>query len=209
MLIDGNTINHYLNKYNIKIHGILHVGAHKCEEKDLYNTTLNVNDRDIIWVDANAKLVEYNKNRGIVHCYNAVLDETERETSFHITNNGQSSSLLEFGTHSNSYPWCVVTEEIQVKTQTLSQFYQNNNIDPVKYNFWNFDIQGSELHVFRGSKELLKNADVIYTEVNTADVYKGCGQLPELDCLLKEYGLTRVETKLTDQQWGDAIYLRV
>jgi len=209
MFISGEIIKKILDDYNINIKGILHVGAHECQEKKLYNTELNVIDSDIIWVDANPKLVELNKKRGILNYYNAALDETERNTTFNITNNGQSSSLLEFGTHSNSYPWCVVTEKIQVKTQTLKNFYIENNIDSNKYNFWNFDIQGSELHVFRGSKDLLKTVDCINVEVNTADVYKGCGQLNEMDTLLKEYGLIRVKTIMTDQYWGDALYIRM
>lgn len=208
MLIDGNIVKHILINFNIKVRGVLHVGAHECEEKPFYNNQLNIEDSNIIWVDANPKLVEQNKQKGIQNCYNAVLDETERDTTFNITNNGQSSSLLEFGTHSESYPWCVVTEVIQVKTQTLSNFYKENNIDSAKYNFWNFDIQGSELHVFRGSKDLLKTVDCIYVEVNTADVYKGCGQLNEMDILLREYGLTRVQTQMSSANWGDAIYIR-
>jgi len=208
MLIDGPTVKSYLDKYKITIRGILHVGAHECEEKNLYNTELNVNDSDIVWVDANSRLVELNKQRGILNCYTAALDETERETSFNITNNGQSSSLLEFGTHANSYPEFIVVEVIQVKTQTLTNFYKENGLDSSKYNFWNFDIQGSELHVFRGSKDLLKGVDCVYAEVNTADVYKGCGQLSEIDSLLKEYGLIRVETRMTSENWGDALYIR-
>jgi FkbM family methyltransferase len=209
MLIDGKTVKYYLDKYNIKINSILHVGAHECEEMELYNNDLGVDQKDIIWVDANPKLIEQNKLRGIPNCFNAVLDETERMTTFNITNNGQSSSLLEFGTHSKTYPWCVVTEVVQVQTQTLSNFYKQNNIESKKYNFWNFDIQGSELHVFRGSKELLQDVDCIYAEVNTADVYKGCGQLDEMDVLLKEYGLVRVETRITEANWGDALYIRI
>ena len=208
MLIDGDTVKSYLDKYNIKIKGILHVGAHECEEKSLYNTKLNVNDSDIVWVDANPRLIERNIQRGILNCYTAVLDETERDTTFNITNNGQSSSLLEFGSHAQSYPWCVVTEVVNVKTQTLTNFYNQNSLDCTKYNFWNFDIQGSELHVIRGSKELLKHVDCLYAEVNVAEVYKNCGQLNDVDLLLSEYGLTRVETVMTEENWGDALYIR-
>jgi len=210
MLISGDKVKECLNKYNIKINGILHVGAHLCEEKGLYNNELNVNDSDIVWVDANQQLVQINKHRGIPNCYVGVLDETERVTNFNITNNGQSSSLLEFGTHASMYPSCVVTETIQVTTQTLTNFFKNNNLDSKKYNFWNFDIQGSELHVFRGSKELLQYVDCVYCEINTADVYKGCGQMNEIDELLKIYGLIRIETRMyNEDNWGDALYIRI
>jgi len=207
MLIDANVVRGLLKQYNITIKGVLHVGAHKCEEKGFYNDC-GVENKDIVWVDANPMLTADNVARGIPNCYTSVMDEVERDTFFHITNNGQSSSLLEFGTHAKSYPWCVVTDTVKVRTETLSQFFSNNSLDCAKYNFWNFDIQGVELQVFRGSKEMLKHADIIYVEVNTADVYKGCGKLDEMDVLLKEYGLLRVSTLMTKEDWGDAIYVR-
>jgi len=207
MLIDQAVVRALFKEHNVAIKGVLHVGAHKCEEKPFYNSC-GVEDKDVVWVDANPMLTADNIARGIPNCYTAVLDEVERDTTFHITNNNQSSSLLEFGTHAKSYPWCVVTDSVKVHTETLSQFFTNRSLDPARYNVWNFDIQGVELQVFRGSQELLKHADIIYAEVNTADVYKGCGKLDELDALLKENGLTRVLTKMTGEHWGDAIYVR-
>jgi FkbM family methyltransferase len=209
MLIDPVRISTLLQEYNISIKGILHVGAHECEEKQTYNSVWNVKDETILWIDANSDLVEKNKRNGILNCYTAVLDETEHDAVFHITNNGQSSSLLEFGTHATSYSWCVVTENRTVRTQTLNQFFQKNSLNPANYNVWNFDIQGVELQVMRGSKELLQHADLIYSEVNTDDVYKGCGKLNEVDLLLAEHGFKRVILEMTDKQWGDAVYIRV
>jgi FkbM family methyltransferase len=207
MLIDPDVVRALFKEHAIAIKGVFHVGAHKCEEKEFYNSC-GVEDKNIVWVDANPMLTADNIARGIPNCYTSVMDEVERDTTFHITNNNQSSSLLEFGTHAASYPWCVVTKSVQVRTETMRQFFSNNSLDPARYNVWNFDIQGVELQVFRGSKELLQYADVIYAEVNTAEVYKGCGKLDELDALLKEHGLTRVLTKMTDAHWGDAIYVR-
>jgi FkbM family methyltransferase len=209
MLIDANKILDVLKEYSITIRGILHVGAHECEERATYNTVWNVKDDSIVWVDANENLVEKNKSQGILNCYTAVLDETEHDAVFHVTNNGQSSSLLEFGSHAVDYPWCVVTENRNVRTQTLSQFFQQNKLNPANYNVWNFDIQGVELQVLRGSTELLQYADVIYSEVNTDDVYKDCGKLQELDVLLDEYGFKRVMIVMTEAKWGDALYVRI
>jgi len=208
MLIEPKDVINILMAHNIYIKGVLHVGAHKCEEKPFYNNILKVTDEKIIWIDANEDLVKANKNNGILHCYTAVLDSTEHDILFKITNNGESSSILDFGTHANSYPHIYVIEERPLKTQKLSTFFKNTNLDPKNFNFWNFDIQGSELNVFYGSPELLEYADVIYTEVNTADVYKNCGKLEDLDIFLGTHGLRRVLTNITDASWGDAIYIR-
>lgn len=209
MLFDPEIVKGLFEKYKIEVKGILHVGAHLCEEKDIYNSVFGVHDDNIIWVDANKSIVDKNIQRGIPNCYVAALDDCEKCVSFNITNNGQSSSLLELGTHKYTYPHIHVSEKKIVRTQTLEQFLQRNVINIMNYNVWNFDIQGSEYSVFKGSESLLQYADVIYTEVNTAEVYVGCGKLSDLDELLGKHGLFRVASHILDElYWGDAIYVR-
>jgi len=210
MLISKEEVIEILSKNNIVVKGVLHVGAHLCEESDFYYSTkyLELTTNKVVWVDANPKLIEINIAKGISNCYVAALDETEKECTFKITNNGQSSSLLDFGLHQQFYPHITVTETVSVITEKLSSFFIRTKLCPQNYNFWNFDIQGSELAVFKGSPELLKYVDVIYTEVNTAEVYKDCGLLSQIDCILEENGLIRVKLEMTDNNWGDAIYVR-
>jgi hypothetical protein len=178
MLIDGHKIKSLLDKYNIHIRGVIHIGAHECEERGFYNTILNINDDKIIWIDGNATKVEEMKIRGIHNIYASVVDETERDIIFNIT-------------------------------ERLTIFLNRIEKDAFEHNFWNLDIQGSELHVLRGSKELLKKCDAIYTEVNSEHVYNNCGLIGEIDILLKEHGFERVDTLWTDMKWGDALYLKI
>jgi hypothetical protein len=208
MLIDIHRFKSILDANSISIRGILHVGAHECEEKKSYNTVLSIPDSKIIWIDANDKLTQNNIKRGIPNCYTAVLDATAHQATFYLTNNGQSSSLLEFGLHKNYHPHVSVIDSYSVITETLSNFFNRTSLNPANYNVWNFDIQGSELSVFKGSPELLQYADVIYTEVNSGEVYKNCGKLAEMDTFLKEHNFTRVDTVMTPYQWGDAVYVK-
>jgi FkbM family methyltransferase len=195
-----------LNEYDIKVKGVLHIGAHECEELNDYNKE-GVND--IVWIEANSRLVEQNKQRGINNIYCLAVDNEEGEAEFHITNNGQSSSLLEFGTHEKSYPWCKVTETIKVQKQKLSTFLTNNSqIDMTKYNFWNLDIQGVELSALKSAGDYLSSADAIYSEVNTEFVYKNCGLLKEMDEFLEEKGFKRLHMVMTNEGWGDALWVR-
>lgn len=205
MLIDGRKVIDLLNKYNIKIRGVLHIGAHECEELGFYNT-LNVHN--IIWVDGNIKKVEEMKQKGFQDIFCAVLDETERDIIFNITDNSQASSILKLNHEEGYYRNINIIDSINCKTEKLSSFLNRINRDAIDYNFWNLDIQGSELHVLRGSKELLEKCDAIYTEVNIDHVYKDCGLIGEIDTLLGEYGFERVETLWTDVKWGDALYLK-
>ena len=206
MLIPFKDCLDVIKEHNISISGVLHIGAHECEELSDYNRE-GIND--IVWIEANSTLVEKNKQSGINNIYCLAVDNEEGEAKFHITNNGQSSSLLEFGTHEKSYPWCKVSETIIVQKQRLSTFLTNNpDIDIKKYNFWNLDIQGVELSVLKSAGEFINFADAIYSEVNTEFVYKNCGLLNEMDTFLESKGFKRLCIKMTNEGWGDALWVR-
>lgn len=206
MLIPFNRITQHLNEKGITVSGILHIGAHECEEHGAY-VAGGVHSNAIDWVEANPVLVSRMASRGF-HVHNAAVSDVEAELPFYITNNGQSSSLLPFGTHEASYPWCKVVETITVKTQTLANLIVTKGIPIQQRNFWNLDIQGAELSALKSAGDAINHADAIYAEVNTQEVYKGCGQLPELDAFLESKGFKREMTSMTEHGWGDALYVR-
>ncbi len=208
MLIKGEEVKSILDQYKIVTHGVLHIGAHELEERGFYNNTLHVTDDNIVWIDANPRLVAQARAHGNANVYQGAISYESKELDFHITNNGQSSSLLEFGTHAIHHPWVHFVDHIKVQTETLGQFFQRNNLDGKKYNFWNLDIQGVEYDALRAATEFLPYVDAIYTEVNTAEVYRGCGLLSQIDELLTTHGFKRIRTEMTPANWGDALYIR-
>jgi len=209
MLITSKNVLDLLYKYNIHITGVLHIGAHECEEKSFYNDYLKLNDDNIIWVDANNDKVNIMKNKGIKNIYQAVLNDKEEDIIFNITNNTQASSILELNHDKGYYNDINIINKISCKSLTLPSFISANNIDITKLNFWNLDIQGSEYNVLFGSQDLLKYCDAIYTEVNSDHVYKQCGLISDIDNLLEPHGFARVYTEWTSLNWGDAIYIRI
>jgi len=206
MLIPFQQVKEYLDKCQIPIKGVLHIGAHLCEELTDYQAQgLTANDID--WVEANPELVSTMKQRG-THVHQAAVSDVEAVLDFHITNNGQSSSLLAFGTHATSYPGIHVVKTIRVQTQTLKSLIKSQNIPMERRNFWNLDIQGSELCALKSAEEFIQYADAIYLEVNTQEVYKECATLPELDAFLTSKGFVQVQIAMTGYGWGDALYVR-
>ena len=193
-----------VKKYNIKFKGILHVGAHECEEIKDYEMYLPRNQ--ILWIEALPGKVEFSKNKyPNVVIANAVVSDIIETVRFNVSNNGQSSSILDFGLHSTFHPQVHYVTCFEVETKLLKNILPNYNIN---YNFLNLDIQGAELKALKGMEEYLNNVDYIYTEVNSDYVYKGCALIGELDDYLLHFGLHRVETKWTDCKWGDAFYIR-
>jgi FkbM family methyltransferase len=202
-------IKKVLLSQSINITGVFHVGAHECEELNVY-TELGLSKEDIIWIDAiNSKVIEA-KNKGIKNIYNAVItDKDDEDIIFNVANNVQSSSILEFGTHLNEHPGVFYIDHIKLKSITIDSFFERNNIDVSKYNYWHFDIQGAELHALKGAIKNIKYVKVIYLEVNEKELYKGCGLIDEVDLFLAEYGFKRVITNITKFGWGDALYVLI
>lgn len=197
-------LNYLVHKYNINFKGILHVGAHECEELSEYEKYLPRNK--ILWVDALPGKVQLCKDRyhGVL-IENAVVSDVVETVRFNVSNNGQSSSMLNFGLHSQYHPQVHYVTCFEAETKLLKDILPKYDIN---YNFLNFDIQGAELKALKGMEEYLPKVDYVYTEVNSDYVYENCGLVNELDDYLKQFGLTRVETSWTDYKWGDAFYIR-
>jgi len=199
MLIDFGYI---FSKYNMNITGILHVGAHRCEENVKYSQNGISN---IVWVEGNKELVQEMSRTHFV-LYGLIDERDGVDVKFNIASNGESSSILEFGTHSTEHPHVTFIESREQTTIRLDSLFEKHNISPNKFNFMNIDIQGKELAALKSMGDNLKYVDYIYTEVNEKELYTGCCFISDLDKFLKDF--TRVETKMLHHGWGDALYIR-
>ena len=209
MLISFEEINRVLLSKHIHVNGSFHIGAHECEELAFYNK-LGIKNEDVVWIDAIPSKVNEAKKRGIPNVYNAVItDNNDDDIIFNVSNNVQSSSVLEFGTHSQEHPSVVYVSKLHAKSITIDTFFERNNINASKYNFLNFDIQGAELMALKGATQSIKYAKAIYLEVNEKELYKKCGLINEIDIFLSKYKFKRVLTKMTSHGWGDALYCLV
>jgi len=193
-----------IRKYNIQFKGILHVGAHECEELVEYEKYIERNQ--ILWIEALEDKVEFSKSKyPNLLIENAIVSDTVEQVTFNISNNGQSSSFLNLGLHKQYHPSVHYVSSFQKETTRLDTILPKYSID---FNFLNLDIQGVELKALKGMESYLNRVDYIYTEVNSAYVYENCSIVTEIDDYLKQFGLYRVETCWTDCKWGDAFYIR-
>lgn len=199
------SLHELVKKYRINFKGILHVGAHECEELNDYETYIS---RDkILWIEAMPFKVEMCKKRiPNIKIESAVVSDKVENVMFNISNNGQSSSILNFGLHRQYHPHVHYVGKMACQTRLLKDILPNYNIE---FNFLNFDIQGAELKALKGMEEYLDKVDYLYTEVNKNYVYENCALVNELDEYLNKFGLVRVETNWTDYEWGDAFYIRL
>ena len=207
MLIPFNTIYYTLKLLNIDIKGILHIGAHECEELEAYLNN-NIDATNIVWIDAIKEKVDQAIARGIPNVFNAVIHDKEENITFKITNNGQSSSILDLDIHLKYYPGIQVVENRILKTTTLYNFFNTYSLNTHTYNFWNLDIQGTELNALKSAGNIIDSVDAIYVEVNMEHLYKDCPLIEELDIFLSKKGFDRTMIESSGAGWGDALYIR-
>ena len=197
MILDFDKIH---KDYNLKIKGVIHIGAHYGQEYSSYEK-LGIND--MIWYEPIRQCYdELKKNvKGIV-VNKALGNFNGKATMYVASNKGVSSSLLRPLLHRKQYPKIKFRQTITVDVARLDDILE----DKEKYNFINIDVQGYELEVFKGAVETLSGIDYIMSEVNRDELYKDCVQVDELDNFLKDF--KRVETKWAGKTWGDAFYIR-
>lgn len=192
------------NKYNLKIKGVLHIGAHFGQENKVYQ---KYNIKNKIFFEplphTFKKLQENVKDSILVK--KALGDDTGiKQMYLEMDNQSQSSSLLKPKLHLTQYPWIKFRSKVNVEMIRLDDYEFNRE----NYNFINIDVQGYELEVFKGAENTLNNVDYIMSEVNRDDVYEKCTKINELDDFLYEYGFKRVEVSWEGKTWGDAFYIK-
>lgn len=195
------------NRYGVRPKGIIHVGSNIGEEAEAYN---RAGIKDVVWFEANPVIFEklqinlqkYPTHRAFNYC---IGDEEGKEMTFHIANNnGQSSSLLQLGTHKRQHPEVSFIEDIQVTTRRLDAL----DIDFTGIDYLSADVQCAEMKVLRGMGDLLRQFKWLYLEVNRAQVYIDCPHVNDLDLFLNGFGFKRVFTADWVGDWSDALYVK-
>lgn len=192
-----------------RVDGVIHIGAHEAEELPGY---LCQGIRRIAWIEANPEKAD--KLSQLVGPFSEMslgifaASSLDQELILNVANNGQSSSILDFGTHLEEHPHIFYSHTIPVKCHTVDDWISRNQLNRCHYNFINLDIQGYELEALKGLKIQLEFVDFVYTEVNTAELYRGCPLISQIDQFLAEYGFVRLMLQMTEHGWGDAFYFK-
>ena len=196
-----------IKETNIKIKGVIHIGAYDGLEKNKYNL-LNV--ENVIWIEANPNYLERLKNNvGNDTIIIAAIGNENKKTLLNVANNEQSSSILDFGTHLEEHPGIDFIGKIEVDMKRMVDVIKDYKINISLYNFLSIDVQGYELEVMKGFEQLIDKFDFIYTEVNEKELYKNCPLITDLDDYLKKFEFERINTYMTHHGWGDAVYKKI
>lgn len=208
--------DYLFREYSIRTSGVLHIGAHWGEEAPQYQAR---GIKEAIWIEAEPhafiRLKRDMANKAALPklrstCLHAcVSDKDGEKVTFNIASNqGQSSSFLEFGTHSTEHPSVKFVDKIQMTTTRVDTLLKDCKLTVGPGWFLNIDLQGCELLALKGMGSLLHAFDHAYIEVNRKQLYIGCPPVEAIDEYLAGFGFEGKETKWTGAGWGDRYYKR-
>lgn len=134
---------------------------------------------DICAQTANQKALKY-----------LISDIDGQDVTFNIaSNDGQSSSMLEFEQHSLAYPDVSFSDKCIIKTTTLDSLVASK-ILPEDINILLIDAQGAEGLILKGAGNFLalKSLEAIVVETSHSPLYKGEIKFNDLCSTMEEYG---------------------
>lgn len=202
----GEALDELISFFKLPIKGVLHVGAHKCEELNTYLKHTNMDS--IFWVEAIPSLVEENLNTiPNLNIINAVVSNQDgKEIEFKIANKTNCSSLLSLKQHKEIHPHIEVADVVKYKTKTLKTLFLENNLSS-KFNLLTLDLQGAELLALQGLENTVDQFDYIYTEIFEKEIYENCCLLEDVDQYLFKFGFER-KYLYTLNHYGNALYIK-
>ena len=185
------------DKFLKNVTGIIHVGANTGQERELYRY-YGVN---VIWIEPipsvfdqlNDNIKDFENQYAI---QSLITDVDDQEYEFHIaSNNGGSSSILEFAQHKDVWPHVYYTTTMHIKSLTLATLFEKERIDASQYQALIMDTQGSELLVLRGAIPVLSHVRYIKTEAWDFESYKGCCQVSDINDFMVGHGFKEISRK--------------
>ncbi|WP_112662823.1 FkbM family methyltransferase [Microvirga flavescens] len=196
--------------------GLIHIGAHSGQEFEDYQRALL---NPVLYIEALPSIYE----RLVAHiggaeghvAINALCSDKDGESvSFKVSSNeGASSSMLDFGWHSSEHPEVHWVDQVSLTTcrlDTLLADVQKKNPDlPFqKLNVLVLDVQGAEMKVLAGADDIVSKVDWISTEVNEGGLYEGDCSLDQIYAYMRGKGFRLKHLEMTQHRWGNALFAR-
>src|SRR5207253_6605768 len=124
------------------VRGVVHIGAHKCEERYDYHNELHLGDEKIFWIEAIPDLcTSIQASYPTIKIVNAVVSDRDGDKiDFNVTNNGQSSSMFDLDLHKIHHPNIHYVSNFRASTKTVETIYKEQGLAVDFANFYNLDI---------------------------------------------------------------------
>ncbi len=169
--------------------GIIHVGAHTGQERDLYG------DLPVIWIEAvplvYKVLCERIADKPNQKALQYLVADGKRHRFGLASNACQSSSIFDLKLHTELWPDVGFVAATEIDSVTLADVIDEHKIDLDVYDTLVVDVQGAELLVLKGAGDYLKRFRWVMAEAADFESYEGGCQLRDLEAFLTKNGFAR------------------
>lgn len=201
-------LGNYIKKENSQIKNICIVGGYDGREISTLlsfypKANINVYECSNRYKDLLDKKFKTNKR---VSVHKKAVSNSIGQITFYETNLKGAGSLLEVGNLSETSYNAQNAEKFIVESTTLDIDFPTENFDCL----W-IDVQGAELMVLEGAKELLNRTDSIFIEVSILpNLYKDAVVMKDLSNFLSKYSFELTLLGLDKNNLtGNALYSKI
>jgi FkbM family methyltransferase len=119
-----------------------------------------------------------------IRVFPVAIADRDGTASFNVaSNDGESSSLLQLGSHREHFPDVSMQARIEVPTRRLESVLAEHGLRPPDVMI--IDVQGAEYLVLQSlGPAVLDGLRLLYTEVSLEPLYESARLLPEIEALL-------------------------
>jgi FkbM family methyltransferase len=202
-----------LGLFGIKPKGVIHVGAARGEEYDLYQShgitwQVWIEPQPDLYLDLQCKV----RWSTFVKTFNVACGSRAGKFAMYRLkgNKGHSNSLMRPKRHLELHPDNVIESATMVDAVRLDDLLLNFDLEAAPHDLMVVDVQGYELEVLNGGERAVSRMKAVFCEVNAEEMYEGCPLVGEIDDWMDKHGLSRRWTDWCgpEKSYGDAIYVR-
>ena len=189
-----------------EITGIIHVGAHTCEERDVYIDLFRQSDDSILWIDAFPEVVmESQRAHPNAKIVCACCSDKDGEGTLYLSNYSRCTGLLPFTKeHKEAFP-TITQMELTVPYAKLDTLIPKQD-RPLR-NMLAISVNGAELKVCKGAETLLEFIDFVVIKSEKYVFHEGRPSLRELDEWLGVNGFSRVACEQVNDSNDALLYV--
>jgi|GEM_PF-1039699 len=186
------------------------IGCHTFHEREWFFNTFRHLEHLYLFEplpNVRAQLEQDFAGHPVVKVFPYAISDHDGQAVFHVTNNLQSSSLLNMKEHKQLFPGVDAIGDIAVPQRCLETVIRDHDLADPDLLF--IDVQGAEFQVLTGiARERLERVGMVFTEASTVEVYEGAKLLTDLnDYLGSAFHFIGFEDMLGSKVHGDALFL--
>lgn len=173
---------------------MIHVGASTGQERGVYDRyglrALWIEPIPEVFAELERNLAPFPEQRALCRL---VTDQDGGEHVLHVASNrGESSSILPLARHQELWPDISFTRDLPLRGVTLATLLREEKIPASDYDALVLDVQGAELLVLRGARELLPGMRFLKLEAADFECYAGNATVRDLEEFLAPLGYSEV-----------------